>query len=79
MLVGLALAAALSGCGFQLRGDISLPPEISPVIIGGVQRYDNLYRELVQGLKSGNVTVTSERDQAKTMLLISKKKFSQLF
>jgi LPS-assembly lipoprotein len=62
----------LNGCGFHLRQAAELPTSISPIIINGVGRYSDLGKELSNRLSSDTVQVTWEREEANTMLNISR-------
>ncbi len=61
----------LSGCGFQLRGGVSLPASLSPVHIQGIGQQDALHRELTQLIRYGDLETTDHRQQAGSVLLIS--------
>ncbi|MCW8907683.1 MAG: LPS assembly lipoprotein LptE [Sedimenticola sp.] len=68
LLLALAL---LSGCGFQLRGKITLPAAIGPVHIQGLGEYDEVRRELVQLIRFNNIQIADQREQASSILRIS--------
>ena len=62
----------IHGCGFHLRQTAELPASISPVIINGLNPYSDLSRELSNRLQSNTVQITRDREEAKTMLNISR-------
>lgn len=51
-LVPLALALALSACGFHLRNALSLPPDLGPVRVVAADRYSPLATTLAQSLEN---------------------------
>lgn len=51
-LVPLALALALSACGFHLRNALSLPPDLGPVRVVAADRYSPLATTLAQALEN---------------------------
>jgi LPS-assembly lipoprotein len=51
-LVPLALALALSACGFHLRSALSLPPDLGPVRVVAADRYSPLATTLAQALEN---------------------------
>lgn len=61
----------LSGCGFQLRGKITLPSTIGPIHIQGLGEYDEVRRELVQLFRFNEIQVIDNRQQAGSTLQIS--------
>lgn len=58
-----AVVLALTACGFQLRGQFSLPDELSPVHIQA-DRGSDVAGELRKILRRNNVEVVSERTAA---------------
>ena len=59
--VCLAAALLLGGCGFQLRGVIPLPPEMSVTYIDTADRFTDLYASLRRGLEANGVQVVEQR------------------
>ena len=70
LLPALLVLALLQGCGWHLRGDLDLPPSISPLFIQGLARYDQLRMELGRSLTSSGVEVAEQRDKAGAILRI---------
>ncbi len=65
----LFIAALLSGCGFQLRGVIEIPPELSPIYIQASPA-SRVGRALQAALRGGSVEVTSSPREAATLIRI---------
>jgi len=55
-----AIAAAVSGCGFHFRGDVGFPPEMAVTYINTADRYSPFYRALTRVLDRGGVRVTDD-------------------
>lgn len=66
LIVGL-----LSGCGFQLRGNIDLDPGLKRMHLQGVSAFSPLGINLRQSLKSSGVEVVDKATQADSILRIS--------
>lgn len=68
------IALVLAGCGFQLRGQVQLPPELSVVAVQSQQAIGappgTLSRKLPLLLASNGVTVTRDPTQATATLTI---------
>ena len=64
----------LAGCGFQLRGDYDLPPEMARTYISGLELRDPLRIELLRQLRAGGVEVVTSLDQATAQLRILSKR-----
>ena len=62
----------LQGCGYHLRQSAELPASVSPIMINGLNTYTGFGRELAHRLESNTVQVTRDREEANTMLHISK-------
>jgi len=71
LLAALLMAATLAGCGFQLRGVIPLPPEMSATYIDTADRFSDLYASLRLALEANNVRVVEQRTQADAVLRIT--------
>nr|VFJ98357.1 MAG: LPS-assembly lipoprotein [Candidatus Kentron sp. H]VFJ98724.1 MAG: LPS-assembly lipoprotein [Candidatus Kentron sp. H]VFK03961.1 MAG: LPS-assembly lipoprotein [Candidatus Kentron sp. H] len=71
-LIGILTAGLLAGCGFHLRGDMSLPEGISSLQVQGPT---HLVDELVMLLESNNITITSDRPDA--ILAIEQERFGK--
>jgi len=67
--LGLAVLLATSACGFKLRGDLGLPPELSPLFIRsppGSQVRD----PLIQQLRETQLRLATTPKQARTLIRI---------
>jgi LPS-assembly lipoprotein len=71
LLLTALTAATLAGCGFQLRGVIPLPPEMSATYIDTADRFSDLYASLRLALEANNVRVVEQRTQADAVLRIT--------
>lgn len=60
------LLTALAGCGFQLRGDYSLPASINPVYVEAARA--DIKADLGRLLQSSEVQVTTDRKRASGIL-----------
>jgi LPS-assembly lipoprotein len=60
----IAACLLLAGCGFQLRGATSVPPEMARTYIETVDRHSQFYRTLRNGLSSAGVVVVDSPLQA---------------
>jgi len=56
----LLVAALLSSCGFQLRGKIELPPELTKMQVTGLDRNHALRRQLERILEANGVEIVQE-------------------
>ena len=77
MLRRLVLALTIvtaGGCGYQLRGAVSLPPDLDTIHIAGPP---GIGAALTQVFDSGGIQVQSARDSAKAMLRLSDEQFSR--
>ena len=73
LVLVLSIAAA-GGCGYQLRGAVSLPPDLDAVHVAGPP---DIGAALTQVLDSGGIQVQSTRDSTKAELKLSGEKFSR--
>lgn len=65
------MLAATAGCGFQPRGQASDFAGIpAPVMISGINRYTELYRELASQLEIAGIATTVNRADSATVLRI---------
>jgi outer membrane lipopolysaccharide assembly protein LptE/RlpB len=75
LLLAAALAiASAGGCGFHLRGGVSLPEAYAPVYVSGSQ---DLRGALMTGLRGGGVEVTTDPASAGARLEIRNESFSR--
>ena len=65
---------ATGGCGYQLRGAVSLPPDLDAVHVAGPP---DIGAAVAQVLDSGGIQVQSAHDPAKAMLRLSDEQFSR--
>lgn len=54
----------LSGCGFQLRGAATLPPEMEKTYIEATDRHSLFYRGIRDGLRNAGVSVVDSAKDA---------------
>lgn len=66
----LGASLLLSGCGFHLRGMVTLAPPLKHIYLETHDPYSELTRNLKQSLKSSNVTLTEAPETADTILEI---------
>lgn len=69
--------AVLAGCGFQLRGSLSLPPAMEKVLLQGVAVNSALAIEIRQALVSAGGELVDDRSQASAVLVISDDRFDK--
>ncbi len=53
----LFLCLAVAGCGFQLRGTASIPPELTKIYVSAESRQSLFYRKLLDGLRQSGVEI----------------------
>lgn len=54
------VALLLSACGFQLRGALTVPPDIGEVLVVGKDRYSALANSIALALENAGVPATAE-------------------
>lgn len=64
------LLFALSACGFHLRGQVQLAPQLSKVYIEGGNPYDPLVRDLTRALTGAGAAVVEDPQSATAVLQI---------
>ena len=64
------LALAVTGCGFHLRGEHTLPAGIAPVYIGGLSRFDDFNRRLSAAFEVSGIKTTWSAADAATVLTL---------
>lgn len=64
----LVLALASAGCGFQMRGQTSLPAEMERTYISTADRQSIFYRKLQSGLRMNGVEVVDSPVEATAVL-----------
>ena len=73
LLLVLTIVTA-GGCGYQLRGAVSLPPGLDAIHVAGPRAVSGA---LVLLLESGGIRVEPTRDSASAMLRLSDEQFSR--
>jgi LPS-assembly lipoprotein len=71
------LLAALTGCGFHLRGDVSLPSNMQVLYIDGVNRDSNFAVELRRSLRGNGVNVVEDVNTAQAVVKLSNVRFDR--
>ena len=61
----------VAGCGYQLRGSASLPDVMSVTYVQGLRPYSALVDDFAYALRTRNVTVTSDSEDASAILKIA--------
>ncbi|MAT66125.1 MAG: hypothetical protein CMN57_10835 [Gammaproteobacteria bacterium] len=64
----LLLALTLTACGFQLRGQVNLPPEMARTHVQGLNEYSDLGRDLRRLLEGSGVQVVDSTEGASAIL-----------
>lgn len=64
------LLLALSGCGFHLRGAVTLPPVMEITYIEAQQPYAGMAAALREQLRSAGARLTDQRNEASAVLRI---------
>lgn len=64
----LLLTLTLSACGFHLRGQVNLPPEMARTHIEGLDEYSDMGRDLRRLLEGSGVQVVDTAEQATAIL-----------
>ena len=64
------LALVLSGCGFQVRGLGNFPQGMSAVYVDATDRHSPFYSELTTRIRSSDLELKTERDDADTVIRI---------
>ena len=73
ILLALAIVIA-GGCGYQLRGTVSLPPDLGAMHVAGPR---DVGADIVLLLESAGVRVESTRDSASALLQLRNERFSR--
>ena len=71
------LTACLSACGYQLRGQASLPVEMSRTHVSAIQPRADLVRQLTLLLEGNQVEVVDQRAAAGAVLQITEDRFTR--
>ncbi len=70
VLAALTLPVWLAGCGFQLQGAVTIPPEMDRTYISAPDRQSLFYRELRRELLAAGVEVTDFETDATATITI---------
>ena len=73
-IVLLASMLAAAGCGYQLRGAVSLPPGLEAVHVDGPP---GIGAELVEALEGGGARIAPTRDSTSALLQLSDERFDR--
>ena len=73
LVLALSIITA-DGCGYQLRGAVSLPSDLDAIYVDGPPRIGGA---LAQVLESGGIRVQSTRESAKALLRLSEERFNR--
>lgn len=60
LLILTMIALLLSGCGFHLRGQLDLPPQLQEMTVSGHDDYSELVVALKQQLEAAGITLSEE-------------------
>ena len=63
-----------AGCGYQLRGAVSLPPELDAIHVDGPPGIAGAFSQALEG---GGIRVESTRDATTALLQLDNERFSQ--
>lgn len=70
LTLSLVIVFALTSCGFHLRGAYRLPSQMASTFIKTDDKNSELIRVLKRALKSSNINVVAEKQQAQAVLSI---------
>ena len=76
-LVAIGVALALTGCGFQLQGRESLPPELGRTYISTADPYTEFHRALVSALEVRGIEVIDDPALASSVIDIARDQTGQ--
>lgn len=68
----IGLVALLAGCGFHLRGEISVAPQMKNLYVQGISQYSDFGIELRRSLESQGITVAENPASASAILVLAK-------
>lgn len=71
-VVIVVLLAVASGCGFQLRGETTFPPQMSRIYIVAEDRYTPFYRELTDAIRASDAQLVGDPLSANTIFRIQR-------
>lgn len=73
----LALALLLGSCGFQPRGQSSLPASIQSINVSAGDRYSAFYRELTTTLRARGATLVDDPSAADAVIRVTRDETGQ--
>ena len=66
----LAAIITQSGCGFRLRGAAGLPPELEPLYVQSLSRYDDIEQTLAVALNQRNIQTGEEHNASSRVRIL---------
>ncbi|MEM7279024.1 MAG: LPS assembly lipoprotein LptE [Pseudomonadota bacterium] len=76
-LLACLLAAALSGCGFQLAGTEQIAPELGATYLETDDEYSEFYRKFSAALRQRGVILVTERAKARSIFRLKEDETGQ--
>ena len=73
----LVIVSMLSACGFHLRGDYQLPPQMTNTYIKTANKNSELFRALKRMLKASDIHIVESPQQAQAILTLDDEKQSK--
>jgi LPS-assembly lipoprotein len=70
-LVAIVLLTLLAGCGFQLQGSFSPPPDMERTYIAASDRHSQFYRELRRAMLESGVQLVDSQADATAVFTVS--------
>ena len=70
-LVAILACLSLAGCGFQLQGAFTTPPEMERTYIAAIDGHSDFYRDLRASLRTAGVTLVDNPNDATATFTIS--------
>ena len=67
----LALLLVLAGCGFQLQGALTVPPEMERTYISAEDRHSGFYRDLRAAFKAAGINLVDSPTDATATFTIA--------
>ncbi len=71
------LLAVLAGCGFHLRGDVSLPSNMQALYIDGINRNSSFAVELRRTLRGSGINVVEDVSSAQAVVKLTNVRFDR--
>ena len=65
------MCVSLAGCGFQLQGTLTAPPEMERTYIAATDPHSDFYRDLRAALRAAGVTLVDNPNEATATFTIS--------